>query len=295
MVALRPRSVKDSKHGQPKNYRVQKYTYHTRMSKGRALRRLVERNYPGFTRCADGSLDVTPQGQELEIVRANQKSSPLLRLPAELRAQICEYAHGGNLMAYKRVQSSEGLAIGVGPAKSQNTPHLGADLLRVSRQFYAEAAHIPFANNTFFMPELRLLTTDKGIGMPGSYQQKVIRHIELWARVSPRGQVISGKCTQAYGSHSEDSDNQGFLATHLPALRSLRIRIEPHYMTIGHWREDVKDSLGKLLGGRNVAGRLQITFIPCNQFGSAFEDPNDVNRYLEDKGEDIEDNIYLIA
>ena len=74
--------------------------------------------------------------------RQNQRDSPLLRLPPEIRNQIFEYALGGHTIW---LQDAPKWRRGVKHKKTRNL----LALLAVSRQAYAETAMIAFSLNTF--------------------------------------------------------------------------------------------------------------------------------------------------
>ncbi|XP_014558460.1 hypothetical protein COCVIDRAFT_36223 [Bipolaris victoriae FI3] len=102
---------------------------------------VVKRPARGYHTFRNGMLNVTPKGGEKDIVEANRKS-PLLRLPAEVRNMIWEFALGGRAYEAKR----DGYRM-----HSQGDPSRVA-LLRVCRQIYAEAVNIPMQQSVFSIP-----------------------------------------------------------------------------------------------------------------------------------------------
>ncbi|KAL6704740.1 hypothetical protein ACN47E_007661 [Coniothyrium glycines] len=115
-----------------------------RNTKRDTVQKVIKRPARGYHKFRNGLLNVTPKGGEKELVKAN-RSSPLLRLPAEIRNKIWNYtlddifyriawtSHGDEPMAHRSVADG---------------PH-GLSLLRACRQIYAEAAAIPFTSITF--------------------------------------------------------------------------------------------------------------------------------------------------
>ncbi|KAH7399514.1 hypothetical protein BKA66DRAFT_565585 [Pyrenochaeta sp. MPI-SDFR-AT-0127] len=90
----------------------------------------------------NGLLDVTRKGGKyFKIARQNQRESPLLRLPPEIRNQIFEIVLGG------RVFELEGPSC-ENPNFVERSQHVLA-LLAVCRQIYAETSLLPFKLNTF--------------------------------------------------------------------------------------------------------------------------------------------------
>ncbi|KAF2253363.1 hypothetical protein BU26DRAFT_399624, partial [Trematosphaeria pertusa] len=75
----------------------------------------------------------------------NQRESPLLRLPAELRNKIYSYVLGGRLWELK-----DTLTAG---SREKNS----MSLLRVCRQINAETASLPFELGTFSFESLSAL------------------------------------------------------------------------------------------------------------------------------------------
>ncbi|KAI4926058.1 uncharacterized protein J4E92_006795 [Alternaria infectoria] len=92
---------------------------------------------------ANGLLNVEQKtGKYLKIARQNQRNSPLLRLPAEIRHLIFGYALGGKTF---HIDYNEYQGIAKNMTVSKNT----LALLAVCRQVFAETALLPFSSNTF--------------------------------------------------------------------------------------------------------------------------------------------------
>jgi hypothetical protein len=89
---------------------------------------------------------LSPDFQQHLSTERNRSESPLLRLPAELRNQIFEYAlheHTGRTFQVDKRNIHEGRFL--------KKPAFNAlDLLQVSRQVYAETAALPVRRNTYF-------------------------------------------------------------------------------------------------------------------------------------------------
>jgi hypothetical protein len=82
------------------------------------------RNQRGYRKYRDGTLNVTPIGHEIALVKQNAKDSPFLRLPAELRRRVYEYVLGKDAVSTSSLRRFA--------------------LLQVSRQIYLETARLPF-------------------------------------------------------------------------------------------------------------------------------------------------------
>lgn len=79
----------------------------------------------------------------MDSARQNQRDSPLLRLPAELRNQIFQYALGCKTWTFL-VRESHQQTVYV-PSRLEHA----LALLAVCRQIYAETALLPFSLDTF--------------------------------------------------------------------------------------------------------------------------------------------------
>ncbi|KAI4683201.1 hypothetical protein J4E81_009330 [Alternaria sp. BMP 2799] len=97
----------------------------------------------GYHKSRDGLLNVKPIGSEITIVQRNAEESPLLRLPAEIRAIIWKLAIGNPIirpawggpvkpLRYRSVFEER--------ASEFPAPRHRFALLRVCRQIYSEAA-----------------------------------------------------------------------------------------------------------------------------------------------------------
>ncbi|KAH3914438.1 hypothetical protein HBH56_089250 [Parastagonospora nodorum] len=104
---------------------------------------VVKRPARGFHKFKNGMLNVRPKGDEKALVSSNQ-NSPLLRLPAELRIKIWEYALGGKEF---RLLSGSSRKSSVQPRPSEKKNAFV--LLRACRQIYSETAPLSFAVNNF--------------------------------------------------------------------------------------------------------------------------------------------------
>ncbi|KAF2013418.1 hypothetical protein BU24DRAFT_464201 [Aaosphaeria arxii CBS 175.79] len=115
---------------------------------------------PPMKKRRNGMLDlrISIKSPRFQISRENSLGSPLLRLPAEIRCKIYEYALGGyDISIVRRIASTSGNATdflsfydGVEiprGSRSIEKPNIG--LLRVSRQIYVETALLPYVYNTF--------------------------------------------------------------------------------------------------------------------------------------------------
>jgi len=79
-------------------------------------------------------------------IPANQRNSPLLRLPAELRNQIYKYALGGHIVL---LGTTHELVYPRKPRLYPEEPISHFALLRVCSQIHAEAALLPYSLNIF--------------------------------------------------------------------------------------------------------------------------------------------------
>jgi hypothetical protein len=105
------------------------------------------RNQRGYRKYRDGTLNVTPIGHEIALVKQNAKDSPFLRLPAELRRRVYEYVLGKDAI---RLPNDD---------QTVSTSSLRRfALLQVSRQIYLETAQLPFNLKVIeanFLPSLQ--------------------------------------------------------------------------------------------------------------------------------------------
>ncbi|KAL1795152.1 hypothetical protein ACET3X_006968 [Alternaria dauci] len=100
--------------------------------------KVVKRPARGYHKFRNGLLNVAPKGDEKELTKQN-RASPLLQLPPEIRNAIWKLVLGG------KVYMTE-LAEFYPPwTKSKNA----MALLRTCRQVYAEAASMPLTLTTF--------------------------------------------------------------------------------------------------------------------------------------------------
>ncbi|KAI4915817.1 hypothetical protein J4E90_004263 [Alternaria incomplexa] len=104
---------------------------------------VVKRSHKKLRFHENGLLNVETQtGKYLKIARQNQRDSPLLRLPAEIRHLIFGYALGGKTF-YIHHDDRQGIA------KNETVSKNTLALLAVCRQVFAETALLPFSSNTF--------------------------------------------------------------------------------------------------------------------------------------------------
>ncbi|KAH9873836.1 hypothetical protein IAQ61_004463 [Plenodomus lingam] len=115
-----------------------------RMEQERPVNKVIKRPARGYHKFRNGILNVKPKGGEKAITKTNQ-SSPLLRLPAEIRNKIWALSLGGQVMRLLgSVPNGSRRVIAL-----SSTERSGVALLRVCRQIYAEAAGMPLSLNTF--------------------------------------------------------------------------------------------------------------------------------------------------
>ncbi|KAH4611199.1 hypothetical protein HBI25_120090 [Parastagonospora nodorum] len=133
---------------------------------------VVKRPARGYHKFKNGMLNVRPKGDEKALVSSNQ-NSPLLRLPAELRIKIWEYALGGKEFRVFYVNSRESL-FKTKPSEGNNV----FALLRVCRQIYSETAPLSFAVNSFSIKlGYRMSTT--GFRLFQRYQIHQIKELRI--------------------------------------------------------------------------------------------------------------------
>ncbi|KAI4648275.1 hypothetical protein J4E93_004687 [Alternaria ventricosa] len=111
--------------------------------------RVAKRSHKKLRFHANGLLNVEQKtGKYLKIARQNQRNSPLLRLPAEIRNLIFGYALGGRTFhishnIYQDVTKNTNVS------KNTSVSKNALALLAVCRQVFAETALLPFSSNTF--------------------------------------------------------------------------------------------------------------------------------------------------
>ncbi|KAF2118572.1 hypothetical protein BDV96DRAFT_679105 [Lophiotrema nucula] len=97
----------------------------------------------------DGRLNVAVVSEHLiDAVRHNATASPLLRLPAELRNKILEYALGGQDV-YMELEGVNRRGKERAFTRQRNI----ISLVYTSRQIYSETAFLPYSSNRFSFPE----------------------------------------------------------------------------------------------------------------------------------------------
>ncbi|KAG9188226.1 hypothetical protein G6011_02149 [Alternaria panax] len=100
---------------------------------------VVKRRYAKVRFHENGLLNVEPKTGN---ARRNQRDSPLLRLPPELRYMIFEHALGGKTYEIRYDRKSV-------MAKNTAVSKHALALLSVCRQVFAETALLPFSSNKF--------------------------------------------------------------------------------------------------------------------------------------------------
>ncbi|KAI4631502.1 uncharacterized protein J4E87_002207 [Alternaria ethzedia] len=104
---------------------------------------VAKRSYKKVRFHENGLLNVeTKTGKYLQIARQNQRNSPLLRLPAEIRHLIFGYVLGGKTFVIDHYVNQD-------IAKNRTLLKNALALLVVCRQVFAESALLPFSSNTF--------------------------------------------------------------------------------------------------------------------------------------------------
>ncbi|KAF7671513.1 hypothetical protein GT037_010325 [Alternaria burnsii] len=101
--------------------------------------KVIKRPARGYHKFRNGLLNVAPKGDEKELTKQN-RTSPLLRLPPEIRNIIWKLVLGGKV--YRTWLCGQ---IGSSPTHTTNA----MALLRTCRQVYAEAAIVPLTLTMF--------------------------------------------------------------------------------------------------------------------------------------------------
>ncbi|KAF2118342.1 hypothetical protein BDV96DRAFT_597183 [Lophiotrema nucula] len=106
----------------------------------------------------NGMLNPQPRGQWITITQFNSQQSPLLRLPAEVRIQIWEYALGGLWIRLGLRLSHGTMKAYIFAIREEFSKHYRPtkkryfDLLQVCRQIYSETALLPWSLNPVSPP-----------------------------------------------------------------------------------------------------------------------------------------------
>ncbi|OCL10800.1 hypothetical protein AOQ84DRAFT_336894 [Glonium stellatum] len=145
----------------------------------------------------------------------NAQESPLLKLPGELRNKIWNYVLGDRTLHIEHTAANDLTAEGERPRDLTNRG-LSLCCLRVCRQIYTEARHLPYSSNTFafrntstyqfFTPsllpkqrrlitKLNLLVTDVLIN---SDEQL---HWGAWSRAIPSAPLLGDLITDLHINH----------------------------------------------------------------------------------------------
>ncbi|CAF9936020.1 MAG: hypothetical protein ALECFALPRED_006662 [Alectoria fallacina] len=191
--------------------------------------------------------------------------SPLLRLPFELRTYIYELALGGNFlsirpkycktahmrlsMPYPFITPHHLLFDGLPEAQPNLYPNqfstTGLPLLLTCRSIYREAIHLLYSSNTFFISDLSVLIRWADRPLLRLQRLAEIRHLSVrW--------VYYSDSEQSRGSTAAPYDWRTWcrfweiVATHMPGLKKLELRIE--YLgrkgEVGVGKEWVKAMMG---------------------------------------------------
>jgi len=145
--------------------------------------------------------------------RQNQRESPLLRLPAELRHRIFEYALSGHVYFIKIIEAR------FSPFGTLETVSKAADnafvLLQVCRQIYAETALLRISLSVFSTPWPGLL--HKWLGGLLEAKFNVISKIHLRFNLCPSAPPRSDYYLVSHPDHALMD------FTRLPALKRIRV------------------------------------------------------------------------
>ena len=142
-------------------------------------------------------------------IKRNQEESPLLRLPAEIRNRIYEYALGLGRTFRMDIRRNANL-VGV-DKKSKEKNCLS--LLRACRQIYAEAVLIPFRVNTFVFHGQHIFDEWTSTVLP--IRREAVASIEL--RTTSRRIMM--------WTHNRTSDYALFPWSKFPGLKKIHIHV----------------------------------------------------------------------
>ncbi|KAF2132694.1 hypothetical protein P153DRAFT_363982 [Dothidotthia symphoricarpi CBS 119687] len=140
------------------------------MKKGGIVKTL--RNARGYHKFKSGMLNVTPKGDEKELVNSN-RNSPLLRLPPELRNRIWSHVLGGKIFRASYQRPGQKYKLRSPPTEPDNC----MSLLQTCRQIYSEGALMPLSLNTFTIESPRCMKRLQKCLK--EYQRKQIVSIQL--------------------------------------------------------------------------------------------------------------------
>ncbi|KAF2821700.1 hypothetical protein CC86DRAFT_426049 [Ophiobolus disseminans] len=165
----------------------------------------------------DGLLDVTQiPGDLVELVKRNAEASPLLRLPAELRAKIWGYALTYEYIVLQRANCGSRLGKLKGGARS--TAHNGRmekelsalHLSETCRQIYSETATMAYELNIFHIGVIH----DMNVSLPHLSQFPALKNAISKVEIS---EVIS-----VWYNYRK----MPLIRKHFPAMTQLSIRID---------------------------------------------------------------------
>jgi len=157
----------------------------------------------------------------------NQRDSPLLRLPAELRNHIWQYVFNGPTITISNVfQNGRTPYAGLRYERCHNRLHLG--LLRVSRQVHAEMRLHQFRCSLFFVQNLDALA--EFLSCLTNDQQNAIERIsmsiEVFASMFVRMSSFWGSVSRG-GFYADTSYDQGTPLEKLGGLRKVNVSVSP--------------------------------------------------------------------
>ncbi|KAG9201527.1 hypothetical protein G6514_005534 [Epicoccum nigrum] len=136
--------------------------------------RVAKKPQRGFHRYRDGILNVKPKGKEERTCQfiKNQETSPLLRLPAEIRNIIWRYALGGKtFVATDKWETDFKLS------RSSKDPENGTALLRTCRQLFLEAACYPITLGSFLCNDPLEMPASPLLRLPGELRNKIYGYV----------------------------------------------------------------------------------------------------------------------
>jgi hypothetical protein len=148
-------------------------------------------------------------GAEVCSAMQNQRDSPLLRMPPEIRNRIYDFALGGNTFVLLKDDDTEKI---VNKTKSKNA----LALLAVSRQLYAETALLPFSLNVFSsVSPSRLRSWASEIQPVHRNNITALKLVTCFFKVSTDFEV----CSHYFGKPKD------WIFSELPSLRHIHLRI----------------------------------------------------------------------
>ncbi|KAF3001930.1 hypothetical protein E8E13_006799 [Curvularia kusanoi] len=175
-----------------------------------------------FHRYRSGFLNVAPKRHEKKITLDNQRQSPLLRLPPELRNMIWAYALGDTVYRGDGYENSRDRKF------AAEDPSISPKLLETCRQIYSETAMLPFRLNTFSLGSRERMVTSFEAVRPHQRRQIKVLRFEV--------NTLYSKYDWIYVSH--------YISKRSPSLKYLEIffygeccRIYSHLQWFTRWRD----------------------------------------------------------